>query len=110
MDADAAANPAASSSMSGVIGRSASYPNLQVMSPTGDPPFASNEAMAQHGENQLRMKIYNNEKGVLQEALEDQPIRLSKKEKFPLREQQRLQCGRAFRNEELCKFRKKEPQ
>ena len=51
MDAEAAGyDPAASSSKSGVIGRSASYPNLQVMSPTG---LASIEAMAHHGENQL---------------------------------------------------------
>ena len=63
MDAEAAANPAASSSMSGVIGRSASYPNLQVMSPTGDSPLASNEAMAQHGENQFENENLQRRKG-----------------------------------------------
>ena len=55
MDDDAPAGLADGSSSAvgnpnGVIGRSASYPNLQVMGPTG---LASVEAMAHHGENQL---------------------------------------------------------
>ena len=67
MDDVAAVNLSAGASSSGpevgnlgVIGRSASYPNLQVMSPTG---LASIEAMAHHGENQLENENLERRKG-----------------------------------------------
>ena len=59
-DAGAAASLSAASSSREVIGRSASYPNLQVMCPTG---LASSEAMAHHGENQLETENLQRRKG-----------------------------------------------
>ena len=59
-DAEAAGSLPAASSSHEVIGRSASYPNLQVMSPTG---LASIEAMAHHGENQLENENLQRRKG-----------------------------------------------
>ena len=78
MDVEAAANTAASSSIHnlrrgelstpGVIGRSASYPLLQVMSPKGpgqapNPGLASLEAMAHHGADNFENEKLQRRKG-----------------------------------------------